>query len=169
MKNNLRIAPLDKSHITFLVKWLNQRPSRNLLRIRNMTNTSQQEAWVDSALKSFTDKYFIIINNGENIGFCGVEGIHWQARRCSVFIYLNKDFSDSVELQVGKELLNIAFLELGLNRVSIDVLAEKTTIIKTLEKIGFSKEVRKRQHYFNEKSYHHVIEMAILSSEFSNE
>lgn len=160
----------NSSQVPHLVKWLNQKQGSDIQRTINMTNTTQQEAWVKSSIDNQNARYyFYSFDAAEPIGFCGIESIDWISRTCSIFVHHDKHDDLANPAEVFEAITRIAFKDLGLNKVSVSLMAENTPLIKNLEKWGFVKEVRKRQHYFYDKSYHHIVEMAMLASEFNND
>ena len=170
MAKKIKLKQLDKTQLHLLVKLLNTRPATYVLKSHNLTNIHQQELWLDKISSDRHSRYFSIhYADDAAIGFGGIEDIDWISRSAQVFQILERTQDSSDILQDSMQAIcELAFRELGLCRVSTEILAENSTLIKTYEKIGFLKEVRKRQHYFANKSYHHIVEMAMLSTEYLN-
>ncbi|MFM1651774.1 GNAT family N-acetyltransferase [Brevibacillus sp. B_LB10_24] len=63
-------------------------------------------------------------------------------------------------------LLDYAFRELNLHRVSLRVFSFNQNAIKLYEKIGFKHEGRARQALFRDGTWHDIVHMGILQSEY---
>ncbi len=65
-----------------------------------------------------------------------------------------------------KLLLDFAFLELNMHRVSLSVFSFNKNAIHLYEKIGFSNEGKSRQSLFREGKWHDTIHMGLLQNEY---
>jgi len=65
-----------------------------------------------------------------------------------------------------KLLLDYAFLEMNLHRVSLRVFSFNEKAISLYEKMGFKHEGRSRQAIFREGKWHDIIHMGILQEEW---
>ncbi|MFB6363349.1 GNAT family N-acetyltransferase [Paenibacillus elgii] len=68
-----------------------------------------------------------------------------------------------------KLLLDYAFLELNLHRVSLRVFSFNERAIKLYEKLGFRREGISRQGLFREGAWHDIIHMGLLQHEYGND
>ncbi|SCW28796.1 Protein N-acetyltransferase, RimJ/RimL family [Paenibacillus tianmuensis] len=68
-----------------------------------------------------------------------------------------------------KLLLDYAFLELNLHRVSLRVFSFNDRAIKLYEKLGFRREGISRQSLFREGAWHDIIHMGLLQHEYGND
>lgn len=85
--------------------------------------------------------YFIVENEGEIIGGCGIFPTEGLPEGCAelVKIYLHKDFR---KLGIGKELMEksiTAAKEMGYTQLYLETLPELHNAIKLYRKIGFKK------------------------------
>jgi len=73
----------------------------------------------------------------------------------------------------GKEalklLLDYAFLEMNLHRVSLRVFSFNEKAIGLYEKLGFQREGASRQSIYREGKWHDIVHMGILQQEYANE
>ena len=106
--------------------------------------------------------------NGEHIGNIYLGEIDWVSRKAVLGIFIGS--SAHRRKGYGKEalrqLLSHAFLDLNLNRVSFEVLADNSAAIKAYEKCGFTIEGRLKSHVFKNGAYKDVLVMGICSHEF---
>lgn len=171
MIDKIKLYNLDRSHLHYLVKWINQKPQINIARYPYMTNIRQQEIWADIHLENNNEYNFIFLTltDGE-VGYGCIENINWISKKAEMFVCLetSKQTVEQVSEAYGA-LTTFGFKDLGLNKMATSILVETPALIKLLEKKGFVKEVRKRQHYFSNASYHHVLEMAIFVQEATDE
>ncbi|MEC3557614.1 GNAT family protein, partial [Bacillus thuringiensis] len=66
-----------------------------------------------------------------------------------------------------KLLLDYAFLELNLHRVSLRVFSFNHKAIKLYEKIGFVHEGSSRQSLYRNGAWHDIVHMGLLQSEYT--
>lgn len=68
-----------------------------------------------------------------------------------------------------QEILKIAFLEMGLRRVYLNVLNTNQRAIKFYEKTGFKKEGVFREHIYKNDKFYDLVWYAMLKSEWEND
>jgi RimJ/RimL family protein N-acetyltransferase len=64
-------------------------------------------------------------------------------------------------------LANYGFNELNLHRLEIEVFAFNEAAIRSYEKVGFKREVTKRQALYRDGTYHDVLIMGLLRQEWA--
>jgi RimJ/RimL family protein N-acetyltransferase len=65
-------------------------------------------------------------------------------------------------------LLDYAFYELNLHRISLKVYSMNEKAIHLYKKLGFKEEGVSREVLFREGKWHDLIHMGVLSGEYSN-
>jgi RimJ/RimL family protein N-acetyltransferase len=105
---------------------------------------------------------------GEHVGNIYLRGIDWVARRSALHIFIgcsehrSKGYGQAAVCQ----LLHRAFLDLNLNRIYLEVLADNIAAVKAYEKCGFELEGRLKNHSFKLGRYKDVLVMGISSDKF---
>ena len=104
----------------------------------------------------------------EHIGNAYLREINWVVRKASLHIFVgSKEYrGKGYGNQVVQLLLQHAFLNLNLNRVGLEVLADNEQAIRLYERVGFRTEGRLRSHVCKEGRFKDVLVMGILRAEF---
>lgn len=102
------------------------------------------------------------------VGFCGLYMIDATHRRAEFGILIGEADARGRGLgtKVTSEILRVAFDELGLNRVFLELLASNSLARRVYEKCGFQLEGRARAHVLRNGRFVDVLSMGILADEF---
>ncbi|MBV6717314.1 GNAT family N-acetyltransferase [Paenibacillus chitinolyticus] len=123
-------------------------------------------------LGSGTSKSYMILDkqSGRPIGITSLIQLDFKNRSGECILDIGeKEFwgkgygSESLRL-----LLDYAFLELNLHRVSLRVFAFNDKAVALYEKIGFKREGVSRQTVFREGNWHDILHMGILQEEYES-
>ncbi|MBM7715239.1 GNAT family protein [Siminovitchia sp. FSL H7-0308] len=123
-------------------------------------------------LGSSSAKSYMIIEKELNspIGITSLINIDYKNRNAECIIDIGeKDYWGKGYGSEGlKLLLDYAFLEMNLHRVSLKVFSFNEKAIKLYKKMGFQPEGTSRECLFREGSWHDIIHMGILQHEYMN-
>ncbi|KNF09030.1 acetyltransferase, ribosomal protein N-acetylase [Gottschalkia purinilytica] len=123
-------------------------------------------------LGSHSSKSYIIVEKKSDtpIGITSLINIDYKNRNAECIIDIGeKDYwGKGYGTEALKLLLDYAFLEMNLHRVSLRVFSFNNNAIKLYEKLGFKYEGSSRQSLFREGTWHDIIHMGILQDEYVN-
>jgi len=174
--SRMRLRKMTKEDTELYHKW------RNEVEVMHSTNPSlevypmeETKEFVDHViLGSHTAKSYIMIEKGNEIpiGIVSLINIDNKNRNAEFIIdigekeYWGKGYgSEGLKL-----LLDYAFYEMNLHRVSLRVFSFNDRAINLYTKIGFQQEGNSRQSLFRNGEWHDIIQMGILQNEyFENE
>lgn len=164
---------LELDDMERLVKWINDPDITQFLTMgRFPINFTREEEWLKGLYKGQNDIVMgIVLKDGDiHIGNCGLHQIDWVSRGCIFGImigekeYQNRGYGTEATLL----MLKYAFEVLNLNRVELTVYEYNKRAIRCYEKAGFILEGRLREKMFKNGSFHDVLIMSILRSEWKN-
>lgn len=115
--------------------------------------------------------YMIIEKESESpIGVTSLINIDLKNRNAECILDLGEKqfWGQGYGTEALKLLLDYAFLEMNLHRVSLRVFAFNEKAIKLYQKIGFKQEGISRQCIFRDGGWHDMIQMGILQHEYVN-
>lgn len=170
--SRVKLRKMAKEDVERYNKW------RNDMEVMYSTNPSLDvysleatENFVDQViLGSSTAKSYIMIDKGTEtpIGIVSLINIDYKNRNAECIIDIGeKDFwGKSYGSEGMKLLLDYAFYEMNLHRVSLKVFAFNDRAIRLYTKIGFQKEGQSRQSLFRNGEWHDIIHMGILQNEY---
>ncbi|GIO08117.1 acetyltransferase [Brevibacillus reuszeri] len=138
--------------------------------IDNHTWESTQEFVSQVILGSSSSKSYIIVDKQTQtpIGVTALIQIDLKNRNAECIIDIGaKDYwGKGYGSEALKLLLDYAFLEMNLHRVSLRVFSFNEKAIKLYERIGFQHEGISRQFLFRAGKWHDIVHMGILQEEY---
>lgn len=121
-------------------------------------------------LGSPSSKSYLILDKetGSPIGITSLITIDYKNRNaeCIIDIGEKEYWGKGYGQEALRLLLNYAFLEMNLHRVSLRVFSFNEKAIKLYEKLGFKHEGLSRQALFREGAWHDIVHMGLLQSEY---
>jgi len=168
------LRPIKKEDIELHLKWFNdQEVTQNLLFIFPLTR-EKEEKWITETNLSENSVVFAIEVRGENrkpnfpIGNCGIHSINWVDRDAKIGIAIGE--KNYQGMGYGTEaislLINYAFENLNLNRISSSVISFNEKSLKLHKKLGFRREGIKKKARFKKGRYHDEILFGLLKSKW---
>ncbi|WGV60887.1 GNAT family protein [Brevibacillus brevis] len=152
---------------------------RNDEEVMRTTNPSMDVyTWEDTngfvnqvILHASSSKNYMIVDCQTNrpIGITSLIQIDLKNRNaeCIIDIGEKEYWGDGYGREALKLLLDYAFLEMNLHRVSLRVFSFNERAIKLYERLGFKQEGISRQFLFREGKWHDIVYMGILQQEYS--
>ncbi len=141
--------------------------------ISRVVSKKSLKEWMDKELDNPPDHhdYLFMIHTLQDdrlIGFIGLDGISWSNGDCWVFIALGErdSWGKGYGTDAMRIILQYAFSELNLHRVSLDVFSYNPRAIRSYEKSGFEVEGRARGMMKREGQRHDFLYMGILKEEW---
>lgn len=121
-------------------------------------------------LHASSSKSYMIVDSQTNrpIGITSLIQIDLKNRHaeCIIDIGEKEYWGKGYGREAMKLLLDYAFLEMNLHRVSLRVFSFNEKAIKLYERIGFKQEGISRQFLFREGKWHDLVHMGILQQEY---
>ena len=168
----LRLRAIEREDVPRFLRWFNDPEVRWYLTMYRPLSQAEEERWVESLLSRRDDIVLAIeVREGDNwvhIGNIGLHKIDWKNRVAKLGIVIGeRDYwGRGYGTEAIRTMLRYAFLELGLNRVELEVYDFNERAIRCYEKAGFVREGVRRQALYREGRFHDVILMGILQEEF---
>ncbi|OUQ86314.1 GNAT family N-acetyltransferase [Brevibacillus brevis] len=121
-------------------------------------------------LHASSSKSYMIVDSQTNrpIGITSLIQIDLKNRNaeCIIDIGEKEYWGKGYGREALKLLLDYAFLEMNLHRVSLRVFSFNERAIKLYERLGFKQEGISRQFLFREGKWHDIVHMGILQQEY---
>lgn len=166
------LRALDDSDLDRMHRWHND-PSlyETLVGTFRFVSRAAESEWLRQRANYTAQEVNLAIcvrETGEHVGGICLRKIDWVARNASLNVFIGekthrgKGYGGSSI----RQLLRHAFLDLGLNRIYLQVLASNTTAIHLYENCGFAREGLLRNHAFKDGILCDVVIMAICATEF---
>lgn len=126
--------------------------------------------WINYHNSCLEEELFVIIDKSEEIviGHVGFYKIDKTVKSAEFAILIgNVDYiGKGIGKQVTSMMINFAFIELSLNRVSLSLLNENIPALNLYKKIGFKQEGYLKQSVWKNGRYYDNILMSILKQDY---
>ena len=162
---------LVPSDAEMILGWRNSPEVANYMYRNDPISPEEHKIWMSSVLSNPDSVYCRIIQDDTlPIGLMSLTSINHRQRSCEWGGYLAPD----VEKGVGNgktalaESLRIAFEDLRLNRVAVEVLSSNLRALKLYESVGFVREGILRQRTWHGTEPKDAICLAILETDWKN-
>ncbi|NGP46228.1 GNAT family N-acetyltransferase [Bacillaceae bacterium SIJ1] len=150
---------------------------RNDLDVMQATNPSldvysyaETKAFVEGIVSGSSGKSYIIMerDNDQPIGVTALTQIDAKNRSAECIIDIGKQnfWGKGYGAEAMQLLLDYAFLEMNLHRVSLRVFSFNERAIRLYEKLGFQHEGKAREALFRNGRWHDIVYMGMLQGEF---
>lgn len=144
------LAPVEPEHLPNWVRWSRDpRGMRYLGIVRPMT-MADEEQWYQRMTTSETDVVWALLREGQHIGSTALHAIDWRNRHAVSGIWIGEVSQHGKGC--GGEAMRLrtahAFNELGLEKVTTEILAENEASRRAAERAGYRQCGLRRRHVF---------------------
>ena len=165
------LRALTRSDLPRLVQWRNDPEVKALLGGWSFPiSPEQEEKWLAQVYDDRDTCRLAIqrLDTEVHIGNIGLYQIDWKNRKAEYAILIGDrgSWGQGFGLDATRALLDFAFNEMNLHRISLEVLAQHKRAIRLYEKAGFRVEGRLREDNFKRGQYLDTLIMSILAREF---
>lgn len=148
----MKLRKLKEKDITGMLEWMHDPEVFQFFRFSCENNTEEDAAcFILQAQKDFDNDthrhYAIVDDNDEYLGTISLKNVDMNSLNAEYAISLRRSIhGKGVATWATREILKVAFSELGLMRVYLNVLSNNASAIHLYEKCGFVYEGEFRQH-----------------------
>lgn len=165
------LRPLERADLPLLVAWRNAPHARLYFIDSTPLSLAGQERWFEQYLARSDEQRFIIECGDPpvaigTIGLISIDHRHQSAEGATLVIGEKAYRTGRHALDVCITLGKYVFHDLGLNRMTAEVLAENRHMLLLSKHLGMQQEGIKRQAVFRGGRFQDVILLSLLRSEF---
>ena len=153
----------------FFAYWFNQPKVMFQCGFERPTNEEEEKKYINASHKSEDSVWFTITDlDGNVIGETGLLRMFpdWHCTDLTIIIPDPKSQHKGYGTEAIRLILDMAFEEFDMNRVSIGVVGLNTDALEFYKKIGFKQEGKKEQGYYYNGEYSDFVMMRILRCEW---
>lgn len=167
MENLVQLRPVTEADLPHYVRWFNDPAVVGLLITEVSAATETTEwVWLHSKLADPTERLWSMEVDGRLIGNCALHLRGEQGAELGILIGEKDAWSQGYGTDTVRQLLAIAFGELGLWRVWLRTRGSNGRAVRCYQKAGFRQEGVQRQAIWRQGQWVDVMLMAILRSEW---
>lgn len=166
------LRPSEPTDIDLFLRWMNDAEVSHFLATRAPLGRALEERWIERMLDSQgkDDYHFVMcrLEDDEPIGTLGLHEIDHHNGNASVGIGIGEKrlWGQGYGTDAMNALLDLAFGQLRLERVWLDVYAFNQRAMRSYEKCGFTLEGTLRRAHYARGEYLDVHRMGILRDEW---
>lgn len=169
----IRLRAPERSDLPTFVRWINDPEITSGLLLSLPMSLAEEETWFEAMVQRPPEEHTLVIEapcpeGWTSIGSCGIHDISWKDRVGEVGILIGEKnyWGKGYGTEAMRLLVRYGFDVLNLNRIFLQVFDNNPRAIRSYEKVGFVHEGRLRQDVYKNGSYHDVLVMGILRSEW---
>ena len=160
----LSLVPLAVEHLPHVMTWVNDREVMAYFAQRQAHITeAEEEVYLRALVASKNDRAFSIFDGDDYVGQCSINQIYWPAKNGRLFIAVRKAMQGKGHGPAAvRALLDVAFGELGLEKVWLIVRKDNRKAQAMYLQLGFDFEGVLRHEYKVGDEYYDMVRMAVL-------
>ena len=168
----VRLRPIERDDLPRFVEWFGDPKVRHYLAVYLPFSLAQEERWFENLQERLEQQKDIVLaietTEGVHIGNISLNNIDWKNRKAELGIVIgNKSYwNQGYGTDAIRTLVGMAFEEMNLHRVFLQVDADNARGLRCYEKSGFQQEGTFRDAVFKKGVYHDQHVMSLLKSEF---
>lgn len=172
-RSHIALRAVERDDLFCFVEWLNNEEVRRNLLLRMPMSLAQEEKWFESLLKDTSRHVFVIDAHDTEgapipVGVCSLEQVNRIDGQAlfGIFIGDPNQWGKGYGRAATQAILEIAFNELRLNRVHLEVFTDNERAIKCYQNLGFVHEGTARERAFRGGRFIDVHLMSMLAKEY---
>jgi len=165
----MNFRKLERRDMELVLEWRTSEHVTTYMYTDIEKNLDRQYAWFDKITKDPTQYYWIIEYRDTPIGLISMVDLNREHGRASLGFYIGDLNYARLAGHVHAYLYNFAFFELGLNKLSAEVMEGNEGIMKIHLHHGFKQVGMYQKHIFKYDRYHDVYYFELLAETWKEE
>ncbi|MHC1749543.1 MAG: GNAT family N-acetyltransferase [Cellulosilyticaceae bacterium] len=167
----MKLRELANKDIEGMLEWMQDQDIIKCFRFpENKINIEEIKKFIENSFNNTNRHYGIVDNDDEYLGTVSLKNIDYINKNAEYAIVLRKKVvARGVATEATKMILDIAFNELKLHKVYLNVLENNIRAIKFYEKFGFKLEGQFREHIFARGTFSTIKWYSIIKEEYSSD
>lgn len=177
-KETYKIVPLRYKDVFLIKKWRNEQV--DILRQKNLLTDEDQQRYYEQVINPLfeqeqpTQLLFSYLKEDQLIGYGGLVYVNWMDKRAEVSFLLNTTLTNNqqayqeLHLEYLELIKQLAFEELGFNRIFTETFDIRPEHIANLEAAGFVEEGRMKEHIWINNTFVDSILHGYLKKYYNN-
>jgi len=161
------LRPLDKADLELVLSWRNNPVVRQAMCSQHEITREEHHLWFQRMQKDERKQWFLFLDHdGKPCAVVNFVSIDKVQRTAFWGFYADPNARPGTGMRMSLEALDKAYIDLGLRKLSAEVLASNLRSLEMHKKVGFIKEGHFRDHFFDGERYVDVVRFAIFDKEW---
>jgi UDP-4-amino-4,6-dideoxy-N-acetyl-beta-L-altrosamine N-acetyltransferase len=164
----IAFTPLAKDDLELVREWRTRPDIARWMNTPGPMSAEAQRAWFERGRDDDSSEHYMVRVDSEPVGVINLADIDRRHRRASVGYYLGRPERVPIGALVMAYLLNDAFAreDLTLRKLTGEVLAANTRVLRMHEMLGYRRVGTLRDHVRKEDGWHDVVAWEILREDW---
>ncbi len=168
-RRNVRLRKMIDADKHLVLAWRNDERVRQHMYTTHIISEAEHDAWYAKTLTRLDQKHFIFQYNERPVGVASFSIINQHDQTAFWAFYLGEtDVPKGTGSVMEFLALNYAFGDLGLFKLSCEVLATNPGVVKMHKRFGFKEEGNFRSHRLREEGRTDVYRLALFNDEWTS-
>jgi UDP-4-amino-4,6-dideoxy-N-acetyl-beta-L-altrosamine N-acetyltransferase len=162
------LRPVQHEDREQLRRWRNLPEVARYMYSDHQISEQEHAAWFDKIMRDTSSRYWIICADGDDVGLANLYDINMAHRRAKWAFYIADDRTrgKGIGTFVEYQVLRYAFEDLGLHRLSCEVLAFNEAVINMHKRYGFQQDGVFRDHVLKNSVFVDAIFLTMLEDQW---
>lgn len=161
------LRPLDKADLELVLSWRNDPAVRQAMYSQHEVTSEEHQLWFQRMQNDESKQWFLFLDHDGNpcavVNFVSIDTFQ---KTAFWGFYADPNATPGTGMRMSLEALDKAYIELGLRKLSAEVLASNIRSLEMHKKVGFIQEGHFRDHFFDGERYVDVVRLAIFDKEW---
>jgi len=167
MASEVRLRDVRLEDQNKIRQWRNLPEVARYMYTNQLIEEEEHARWFASAMQDPSQRFWIIVCDGEDVGLVSISNIDTANSRCYWAFYIVGDVrGKGVGSFVEYNVLRYVFEDLGLNKLCAEVLSFNEAVVAMHKKFGFQEEGVLREHIIKGGQRYDVVTIGLLRSEW---
>lgn len=167
IETRIKLENLTENELPMLLNWRNKEVIRNVMMNSELISWNQHNQWFNNYQRNQSSQTKIFYFDNIPYGVLNIQGIDVENQKCEWGFYIGDEYSPlGMGSLLGYASLNYIFQDLGIRKLTAEVLSYNTKSIKFHEKFGFINEGRLRKHIIKNNQFIDIVIYGMFKEEW---
>ena len=164
------LRPVREADLGMLLEWRNQESVRKFMYTNHIISIDEHRKWYEKNKNQDSTKLMLFEFNETPFAFLNISEINQKNKTCTWAFYIGQDIKEVKALGYFMEIkaLDLMIKELGIRKISCEVLDFNKSVIKMHKRFGFQEEGILKKHIYLNEDYIDIHKLAIFDNTWNN-
>lgn len=164
----MEFIPLHEDHLEQVLRWRMQPwVTRYMFTdLKATTTVANQKKWFEQISQDDTQRYWMILAKGRQVGIISINNIDHKNQRCSWAFYIGEQDVSMLSMLLAPYVYRYVFEVLRFNKIIGEVMADNIAVRKMHTTYGCHEVGCLRDHIYKYEAFHDVYIYELLAQEW---
>lgn len=164
----MEFVSLNEEHLEQVLLWRSQSwvTQHMFTDLKKTTTLKDQLRWFEKIRQDATQRYWVIVTKGRQVGIVSVNDIDYNNHRCSWAFYIGEKDVSMLSMLIAPYVYHYVFEVLKLHKIIGEVMADNMAVRKMHTNYGCKESACLRDHIYKYDIFHDVYVYELLADEW---